>query len=170
MVETMNNIVIDTNPLIYIYHDVPELGKNYAILLGRLSKKNALLIPKIVYGELCLAFEDEKQVNEFLSNTGIIIGEMKPESYVIAAKRWEAYNRRRVLMCAKCGQKLEKFICKNCNSRIKIRRHILTDFLIGAYAFQMKGRNLITNDAGYFSTYFPELHIITASQQVPSPS
>jgi len=52
----MNNIVIDTNPLIYIYHDVPDAGKNYAVLLGELAKKNALLIPKIVYGELSLIF------------------------------------------------------------------------------------------------------------------
>ena len=161
VVEPMNNIVIDTNPLIYIYHDVPDVGKNYAVLLGRLTKKNALLIPKIVYGELSLAFEGEKELNEFLGDTGIIIGEMTPESYVIAAKRWETYNRRRVVMCAKCGKKLEQLICTNCNSRIKIRQHILSDFLIGAYALQMKGSNLITNDGGYFSTYFPELNIIT---------
>ena len=161
----MNSIVIDTNPLIYIYHDVPDFGRDYAVILGRLAKKNALIIPKIVYGELSLTFENEKELNEFLSDTGIIIGEMKPESYVIAAKRWEAYNRRRVLMCAKCGQKLEKLVCRNCDSEIKIRQHILSDFLIGAYAFQMEGRNLVTNDSGYFSTYFPELHIITASQK-----
>ena len=161
----MNNIVIDTNPLVYIYHAVPDFGKNYAVLLGKLGKKNALLIPKIVYGELSLVFEDEKELNDFLSDTGIIIGEMKPESYVIAAKRWETYNKRRVLMCTKCGKKLGKLICKKCNSGIKIRQHILSDFLIGAYALQMKGKNLITNDRGYFSSYFPELNIITANQQ-----
>ena len=81
----MNSIVIDTNPLIYIYHDVPDFGRDYAVILGRLAKKNALIIPKIVYGELSLTFENEKELNEFLSDTGIIIGEMKPESYVIAA-------------------------------------------------------------------------------------
>jgi len=85
------------------------------VLLGKFGKRNALLIPKIVYGELSLAFEDEKELNDFLSDTGIIIGEMKPESYVIAAKRWETYNRRRVLMCTKCGKKLGKLICKKCN-------------------------------------------------------
>ena len=164
----MSNIVIDTNPLVYIYHNVPDFGENYAVLLGKLSKKNALLIPKIVYGELSLAFKDEKELNEFLSDTGIIIGEIKPESYITAAKRWERYNKRRVLMCTKCGKKLKKLICKECNSVIKIRQHILSDFLIGAYAFQMKGRNLITNDGGYFSTYFPELNIITASQHSSS--
>jgi predicted nucleic acid-binding protein len=163
----MNSIVIDTNPLIYIYHDAPDFGRDYAVLLGRLVKKNALIIPKIVYGELSLAFENEKELNEFLSDTGIIIGEMKPESYVIAAKRWEAYNKRRVLMCPKCGKKLGKIVCRNCDSEIKMRQHILSDFLIGAYAFQMEGSNLVTNDGGYFSTYFPELNIITASKQVP---
>jgi hypothetical protein len=71
-------------------------------------------------------------------------------------------------MCTKCGKKLGKLICKKCKSEIKIRQHILSDFLIGAYALQMKRANLITNDAGYFSSYFPELNIITASQQSPS--
>ena len=151
----MNSIVIDTNPLIYIYHDVPDFGNDYAVLLGSLAKKNALIIPKIVYGELSLAFEDERELNEFLSDTGIIIGEMKPESYVIAAKRWAAYNRRRVLMCTKCGQKLETLICRKCDSEIKIRQHILSDFLIGAYALQMEGRNLVTNDGGIFQPIFP---------------
>ena len=164
----MNNIVIDTNPLVYIYHGVPDFGRKYAVLLGQLDNKNTLFIPEIVYGELSLVFEDEKELNDFLSDTGIIVGETKPETYVTAAKRWETYNRRRVLMCTKCGKKLGKLICKKCKSEIKIRQHILSDFLIGAYALQMKGGNLITNDAGYFSSYFPELNIITASQQSPS--
>jgi hypothetical protein len=65
-------------------------------------------------------------------------------------------------------EKAWKLICKKCNSGIKIRQHILSDFLIGAYALQIKGGNLITNDGGYFSSYFPELNIITAGQQGPS--
>lgn len=164
VVGLMNDIVIDTNPLAYIYHDVPGFGKQYVMLLGELGKRNHLLIPKIVYGELSLVFEDEKELNAFLGDTGIIVGEMKPETYITAAKRWETYNRRRVLMCTKCGKKLVKLICKNCKSEIKIRQHILSDFLIGAYALQLKGGNLVTNDAGYFSSYFPELNIITAIQ------
>jgi hypothetical protein len=57
---------------------------------------------------------------------------------------------------------MEKLICKACNAEIHIRQHFLTDFIIGAYAFQTSERKLVTNDKGYYSTYFPELTIISA--------
>lgn len=158
--EPMDSVIIDTNPLAYIYNAVPELGRKYAVLLGGLLKRHILLIPKIVYGELSLIFGNEKELNDFLKDTGIVIGEMMPEVYIVAAKRWEIYNRRRVLMCHICGTELERLLCKKCGSQIKIRQHVLSDFLIGAYALQMEGRKIVTNDAGYYSSYFPELNII----------
>jgi predicted nucleic acid-binding protein len=158
----MNSIIIDTNPLVYIYHDVPNFGKNYASLLGELARKNILLIPKIVYGELFLIFRDNKELNAFLKDTGVVIGEMKPEVYITAAKRWKKYNKRRVLMCQRCGKKLGRLICENCNSEIKIRQHVLTDFLIGAFALESRGRNIVTHDFGYYSSYFPDLNIISS--------
>jgi predicted nucleic acid-binding protein len=161
----MNRIIIDTNPLAYIYHAVPDFGKNYVILLGELSRKNILIIPKIVYGELSLIFKDDKELNSFLKDTGIVIGEMKQASYINAAKRWQKYNKRRVLMCQRCGGKLERLICKRCDSEIKIRQHILTDFLIGAFALETKERKIVTHDLGYYSSYFPELNIISSNCQ-----
>ena len=100
-------------------------------------------------------------MNDFLSDTGIIIGDIEPESYLIAAKRWDKYNKRRVLMCQRCGKKLVQLICKECSSEINIRQHILTDFVIGAQALQTKERKIVTSDKGYYSTYFPELTIIS---------
>jgi hypothetical protein len=130
--------------------------------LGNLSTKYNLVIPKLVYGELSLIFSDSKQLNSFLSDTGIIIGDIEPEAYILAAKRWDNYNKRRVFICQRCGKKLEKLICTDCNDEIKIRQHILTDFIIGAYAIQTKEQKIITSDKGYYATYFPELTIITA--------
>lgn len=161
----MSSCVIDTNPLVYIYHGVPGLGNKYADMLGELARRGNLFIPKIVYGELCLAFKDEKELAGFLEDTGIVIGEMSPGTYVVAARRWDIYNKRRVLTCSRCGKSLGKQVCVRCGAEIRIRQHILTDFLIGAYALQMEGRNLITHDAGYYSSYFPELNIITAEQK-----
>jgi predicted nucleic acid-binding protein len=156
----MNSIVVDTNPLVYIYSGVANFGNLYADLLGNLSAKYTLVIPKIVYGELSLIFRNASQLNHFLSDTGIIIGDIDSESYLLAAKRWDKYNKRRVLMCQRCGKTLEKLVCRECNSEIKIRQHILTDFIIGAYALQMKERKIVTSDKGYYSTYFPELTIL----------
>ncbi len=158
----MNNIIVDTNPLVYIYHAVPVFGKNYASLLGELAGKNILIIPKIVYGEISLIFRDDKELNDFLKDTGIITAEMKLEVYITAAKRWEKYNSRRVLMCQRCGGKPGRLICERCRGEIKIRQHVLTDFLIGAFALETKGRNIVTHDFGYYSSYFPELNIISS--------
>lgn len=157
----MSSIVIDTNPLAYIYAGIRELGEKYALLLGELSKNNTLLIPKIVYGELSLIFRNETELIGFLTDTGIVVGDMTPETYVVAAKRWETYNKRRVLICHKCGAKLPKLACEKCSAPIKIRQHVLSDFLIGAYALQMEEGAIVTHDTGYYATYFPELNIIT---------
>jgi len=157
----MNSIVVDTNALVYIYSGIPSIGRKYAELLGDLSTKYNLVIPKLVYGELSLIFWNSKQLNNFLSDTGIIIGDIESETYLVAAKRWDKYNKLRVLICQRCGKKLEKLTCRECGVEIKIRQHILTDFVIGAYALQSSERKLVTNDKGYYSTYFPELTIIS---------
>ena len=145
----------------YIYSGIPNFGRKYAELLGDLSTKYNLVIPKLVYGELSLIFRNSKQLNNFLSDTGIIIGDIEPEAYIIAAKRWDKYNKLRVLICQRCGKKIEKLTCRECGIEIKIRQHILTDFVIGAYALQSLERKLVTNDKVYYSAYFPELTIIS---------
>ena len=158
----MSSIVVDTNPLAYLYAGIPDLEKKYALLLDDLSKNNTLLIPKIVYGELSLIFRNERDLIGFLTDTGIVVGDMTPEAYVVAAKRWDASNKRRVLLCHRCGAKVQKLACEQCGSPIKIRQHVLSDFLIGAYALEMQARTIVTHDAGYYSTYFPELKVVTA--------
>jgi len=110
---------------------------------------------------LSLIFSDSKQLNRFLNDTGIIIGDIEPEAYILAAKRWDSYNKRRALICQRCGKKLEKLICKECDDEIKIRQHILTDFIVGAYALQTEEQKIVTSDKGYYASYFPELTIIT---------
>lgn len=159
----MNSIIVDTNVLVYIYSGTANIGRKYAELLGDLSAKHNLVIPKLVYGELSLIFSTTKRLNSFLSDTGIIIGDIEPDAYILAARRWDKYNKRRVLICQKCGKKIKRLICKECNAEIRIRQHILIDFIIGAFALQTVERKLVTGDKGYYSTYFPELSIISAA-------
>jgi rRNA-processing protein FCF1 len=35
VVEQMNSVIIDTNPLVYIYNATPDFGKEFAVLLGK---------------------------------------------------------------------------------------------------------------------------------------
>ena len=76
----MNKIGIDNNSLVYIYQAAPQFGGKYVNLLGTLSRDNTLLIPKIVYRELSIIFKTDKALNDFLGDTGIIIGEIAPVS------------------------------------------------------------------------------------------
>ncbi|MCP4752519.1 MAG: PIN domain-containing protein [Proteobacteria bacterium] len=154
--------MVDTNPLVYIVNAIPDIGEKYAVLLGELSQKNTLIIPKIVYGELSLAFDSNEELNDFLNDTGIVISEISQETYAKAARIWQAYNKRRILLCQSCGSTLEKLVCRKCHKEIKIRQHILPDFLIGAFAMEMDGKCLVSGDKGYYSTYFPELNILSA--------
>jgi len=157
----MNSVVIDTNPLVYIYNGVSDFGKNYAVLLDNLSRKYNLVIPKVVYGELSLMFDSKTQLDIFLADTEIEIKEIPSSCYIEAAKRWQKYNKRRILMCHNCGENIGDIFCKKCDSIIQIRQHIPADFLIGAFAYGMKRKNVVTSDKGYYSTYFPELKIIS---------
>ena len=114
------------------------------------------------YSDAILFTRMEIFIKCFLKDTGIIISEIKQASYITAAKRWQEYNKRRVLICQRCGEKLERLICKRCNSEIKIRQHVLADFLIGSFALETKERKIVTHDFGYYSSYFPELNIISS--------
>lgn len=154
-------IVIDTNPLAYIYSDIPKVGRAYADLFDELSVRTDFAIPKIVYGELSLMFDSQVELDAFLSDTDIEVKDIPKDCYVEAAKRWQKYNRRRVLGCHHCGHELIDIVCNQCGKTVKIRQHILSDFLIGAFALSTNDQCIATNDKGYFKTYFPELKIIS---------
>ena len=157
----MNSIVIDTNPLVYIYNGVSGLGKLYAVLFYELSRKYKLVIPKIVYGELSLMFTSKMEIDAFLTDTEVEIRDIPGRCYLEAAERWQEYNQRRILICHDCGENLGNIFCKKCGAIIKVRQHILSDFLIGAFAHGMKQKTIVTSDKGYYKTYFPELKIVS---------
>ena len=94
----MNSIVIDTNPIVYIYNGVSGFGNQYAVLLDNLSRKYNLVIPKIVYGELSLMFDSRMEINAFLTDTEIEIKDIPGRCYLEAAGRWQKYNQRQDLL------------------------------------------------------------------------
>ena len=148
---------LDTNILLdLLIPNAPhaQASKNALDLAYR---QGALVIYGIVYAELASRFTSQTSLEDFLGETGIRMEASNQESLYAAANAWELYLARRgpTLQCPQCGDG-HTFDCSNCGSPIRIRQHILSDFIIGGHASHQADQ-LLTRDRGYYRTYFPNL-------------
>ncbi|NOX20346.1 MAG: type II toxin-antitoxin system VapC family toxin [Nitrospirae bacterium] len=153
-------IAVDTNILLDILIQDEHYFKTSKRLLDEYIQKGQLIICEIVYAELASQFQSEKDLKEFLKDTGIRLVHSTQEAFYEAGRRWKKYtkNKRESFQCPKCGQ-LIKVSCKKCHSRINPRQHMISDFIIGAHALQHAGV-LLSRDRGYYKTYFKDLKVV----------
>lgn len=162
----MNITTIDTNVLL----DMLDPGSPYGTLaqeaLDAASRTGRLFICDVVRAELAANFAlqqsaPEDALNTFLERTRLQHVPMDPISIDIAGVRWATYAKRRPtgLQCPQCGSINPIAPCSQCGREITTRQHIISDFLVGAWAVT-HGRRLLTRDRGYYRTYFPELILI----------
>lgn len=154
---------VDTNVLLDILlPGAPNLSASKK-LLDEALQQGALVVNEVVYAELASQFPDGESLERFLRGTGIKVDGSGPGALWAAAGAWKRYRERRgdAIQCAKCGHR-HLLHCQNCGQVLRVRQHIMADFLIGGHAVA-QADILLSRDRGFYRNYFPELEILPES-------
>ena len=131
---------LDTNILLDILIPNEQFYEASANALDDAAGQGSLVISDIVYAELCIQFETQRECDAFLESNEIRVQPLTREALFLASRAWRAYRQQ--------GGK---------------RTRILADFLIGAHA-QKQAMRLLSRDRGFYGKLFPSLEIYDPSQ------
>ena len=126
---------IDTNILLDILVPNEVFYEASAGALQDAAGDGSLVISDIVYAELCIHFEAQRECDAFLETNEIRVQALAREAHFLASRAWRTYRQQ--------GGK---------------RTRILADFLIGAHA-QKQAARLLSRDRGFYKTLFPSLDL-----------
>ena len=151
---------VDTNVLLDLLLPDEPRGQEAERALANALLVGALIVSEPVYAELAVSFTGQPDLDGFLAATGIRVEPSRRESLHRAGVAWRQYARQRraAVTCGQCGNEQEVH-CARCGAAIRLRQHVLADFLIGAHAAVQADR-LLTRDRRTYRTYFPELTLI----------
>lgn len=131
---------IDTNILLDILIPNEDFYEASASALQDAADEGALAIGDIVYAELCIHFETQRECDAFLDSNQIRVQALTREASFLASRAWRTYRRQ--------GGK---------------RTRILADFLIGAHA-RIQATRLLSRDRGFYHKMFPSLALLDPTE------
>jgi predicted nucleic acid-binding protein len=126
---------IDTNILLDVLVPNEDFYEASADALQSAAGEGSLVISDIVYAELCIHFETQRDCDAFLGSNEIRVQPLTREAHFLASRAWRNYRQQ--------GGK---------------RTRILADFLIGAHA-QTQATRLLSRDRGFYRKLFPSLDL-----------
>jgi predicted nucleic acid-binding protein len=126
---------IDTNILLDILVPNEDFYEASVRALQDAAGEGSLVISDIVYAELCIHFEAQRECDAFLESNEIRVQALVREAHFFASRAWRTYRQQ--------GGK---------------RTRILADFLIGAHA-QKQATRLLSRDRGFYRGLFPSLDL-----------
>jgi predicted nucleic acid-binding protein len=150
---------VDTNILLDILIPDETFLKSSKELLDQHISKGQLIICELVYAELSSQFLEEQELRSFIADTGIRLVPSDQRVLSLAGRTWKEYrrNRKAQIQCPSCGKSIH-IACPVCKYPLKIRQHIISDFMIGAHALH-NAEILLSRDRGFYKTYFKGLRI-----------
>jgi predicted nucleic acid-binding protein len=132
---------LDTNVLLDILRPNELFYESSARAIEDAANDGSLVISDIVYAELCIHFENQRDCDAFLESNEIRVEPLTREAHFAASRAWRAYRKQ--------GGK---------------RTRILADFLVGAHA-QKQATRLLSRDRGFYRSLFPSVDLLDPSQK-----
>ncbi len=151
---------VDTNIILDILIPGEPFGASSKQMLERHLSMGKLVICEVVFAELSAGFPSDKELDYFLSDTGIRVVFSNQQSLFLAGSRWKDYKTKSDgtrFLCGTCGHHFQ-VPCPQCQLLFKKRLHVLSDFLIGAHALILSD-GLLSRGMGIYKTYFKDLKV-----------
>ena len=156
----MTATAVDTNALLALLYDDDYADESEAALRGA-YREGRLVVTPVVYAELAAdgSFEGTADLDTFLSDFSIRLEAPSRTAAFRAGESFREYLNRRPdgLECPAYGTE-RSVSCPACGESLAPRQHVAADFLIGGHA-AVDADALVTFDAGFYGTYFPELPV-----------
>ncbi len=131
---------IDTNIFLDILAPNEKFIDASVRALENAASVGSLVICDLVYAELCVHFETQRECDRFLESNEIRVEPLRRETHFLASRAWRAYRLQ-----------------------VGRRTRMLVDFLIGAHA-QTQANSLLSRDRGFYKKMFQSLTLIDPSR------
>ena len=132
---------IDTNVLLDVLIPNDEFFGRSLRAVDEAAVQGSLVVCDLVYAELCIHFQSQRECDEFLDATEIRVEPLDRAAHFMASRIWRKYRQQ--------GGP---------------RSRILADFLVGAHA-QTQANRLLSRDRGFYGKLFPSLQVLDPSRE-----
>ena len=132
---------IDTNVLLDVLIPNDEFFGRSLRAVDEAAVQGSLVVCDLVYAELCIHFQSQRECDEFLDATEIRVEPLDRAAHFMASRIWRKYRQQ--------GGP---------------RSRILADLLVGAHA-QTQANRLLSRDRGFYGKLFPSLQVLDPSRE-----
>jgi predicted nucleic acid-binding protein len=132
---------VDTNVLLDILLPNEEFYEASVAALQEAASEGSLVVSDVVYAELCVHFDTQRECDSFLQENEIRVLASTRDTQFLASRAWRTYRQQ--------GGRRER---------------VLPDFLVGAHA-QKQASRLLSRDRGFYRQMFPSLNLRDPSRE-----